>query len=134
MSMRYYLYVSDSKVEMLLAQIDPKTNRKRSTEVSVNLTVVGGKRVIEETGGDERAARLEQLVRSLEEENELGTVDEPGRFFRGVLALRWGPFPADPGLVWFGGSTDRTVLGLGRFLRITHAGAGCQCGVGESWA
>ncbi|MFJ5774639.1 DUF7019 family protein [Streptomyces sp. NPDC093094] len=113
MSLRYYLYVSDSKVDMLLAQIDPALRQKRTTEVNVSLKVVGGKRVVEDTGEEERGARLERLVRFLGDQEELGTVDDPRRFFRGMLRLRWGPFPADPSLVWFGGSSVRTVVGLG---------------------
>lgn len=113
MSLRYYLYVSDSKVDMLLAQIDPALRRKRTTEVNVSLKVVGGKRVVEDTGEEGRGPRLERLVRFLEDQAELGTVDDPKRFFRGMLRLRWGPFPADANLVWFGGSSVRTVVGLG---------------------
>ncbi|MFD4941462.1 DUF7019 family protein [Streptomyces sp. NPDC058239] len=113
MSLHYYLYVSDSKVDMLLAQIDPAVNRKRTTEVNFNLSVVGGKHTTESPEGGDRSARLRQVVRYLEEQGELGTVDEPGRFFGGTLPLRWGPFPTDPNLVYFGGSTECTVVGLG---------------------
>ncbi|MEV6694832.1 SAVMC3_10250 family protein [Micromonospora sp. NPDC051196] len=113
MSIRYYVYVSDSKVDMLLAQVDPAFTRKRTTELSLNLTVLAGKRASETPEGGERTARLQRVVRYLEEHGDLGTVDEPGQFFWGLLPLRWGPFPTEPTLVYFGGATERTVLGLG---------------------
>jgi hypothetical protein len=112
-SFRYYLYVSDSKVDMLLAQMDPSFTRKRTTELSLNLTVLAGKHASEAPAGGERTARLQRVVRYLEEHGDLGTVDEPGQFFWGLMPLRWGPFPTEPTLVYFGGETERTVVGLG---------------------
>jgi hypothetical protein len=52
-------------------------------------------------------------VRYLEERGDLGTVDEPGQFFQGLMPLRTGPFPAEPTLAHFGGRAGRTVVGLG---------------------
>lgn len=113
LSFQYYLYVSDSKVDMLLAQMDPAFTRKRTTEVSLNLKLFGGKRATETSAGGERTAKLQRVVRYLEEHGDLGTVDEPGQFFWGLLPMSWGPFPAEPTLAYFGGSTGRTVVGLG---------------------
>ena len=113
MSFRYYLYVSDSKVDMLLAQIDPTLSRKRTTEVSLNLSVLGGKYATESAAGGDRTMRLERVVRYLEDHGDVGTVDEPCQFFWGLLPLRWGPFPTDPALVYFGGATEHTAVGLG---------------------
>jgi hypothetical protein len=112
-SFRYYVYVSDSKIDMLLAQMDPAFTRKRTTELSLNLTVLAGKRSSEAPAGGERTARLQRVVRYLEDHGDLGTVDEPGQFFWGLLPVRWGPFPTEPTLVYFGGATERTVVGLG---------------------
>lgn len=115
MSFRYYLYVSDSKIEMMLSQIDPALTRKRTAELSLNLKVVGGKRATEVPAGGDRTARLERVVRYLDEHGDLGSVDEPGQFFWGLLPMRWGPFPTDPtgAVVYFGGNTENTVVGLG---------------------
>lgn len=115
MSFRYYLYVSDSKVDMLLSQIDPALTRKRTTELSVNLSVLGGKHATESAASGERTKRLDRVVRYLEDHGDLGSVDEPGQFFWGLLPMRWGPFPTDPtlSLVYFSGATERTVVGLG---------------------
>jgi hypothetical protein len=115
LSFRYYLYASDTKVDMLLQQIDPAFTRKRTSEVSVGLKVVGAKRGTEVTEGTDRIARLERVVRHFDEVGDVGTVDEPGQFFRGLMDMRWGPFTTGAGssLVYFGGRTERTVVGLG---------------------
>jgi hypothetical protein len=117
-SFRYYLYISDSKIDMLLPQINPTFGAKRTSEFGMNLKVLTAKRVSEPPAGD-RIARLEQVVRHLQDHGDLGSVDEPGQFFWGLLPMKWGPFPsdADSSLVFFGGRTDRTVVGLGGSLK-----------------
>ncbi|MYS19241.1 MULTISPECIES: DUF7019 family protein [unclassified Streptomyces] len=111
MSLRYYLYVSDAKVDMMLAQIDPKWERKRVTEFSFGLKMLGARHSVE-SAGTERIARLERVVRHLEDHGDLGGVDEPGQYVRGVLPMQWGPV-GDSGIVYFGGRSDRTIVGLG---------------------
>lgn len=118
MSFSYYVYVSDSKIDMLLPQIDPGFGAKRKAELGVSLKVLTAKRTVE-TPANDRIARLETVVRHLRDHGDLGSVDEPGQFFWGLLPMRWGPFPADgeSPLVFFGGRTERTVVGLGGSLR-----------------
>lgn len=114
MALRYYLYISDSKVDMLLPQIAPRLGAKRTSEVDVDIKVVTVKRTVE-TPDEGRVKRLERVVAYLEKHGELGTVDEPGEYFAGRLPMRWGPFPGDgaSSLVFFGGATQRTFVGLG---------------------
>jgi hypothetical protein len=60
--------------------------------------------------------QMRTLLQQLESAGELGTLDEPKRFFMGQLELRWGPFSAagadDLNLIYFGGRTDRAIVGL----------------------
>ncbi|MEV6028505.1 SAVMC3_10250 family protein [Streptomyces sp. NPDC052036] len=118
MTFRYYLYISDSKVDMLLSQIDPGFAARRTTELGVNLHMVAAKRTVEPPPAD-RFSRLERVVRHLQDHGDLGSVDEPGQFFGGVLPMRWGAMPgdADPSLVFLGGWDDRNVVGLGGSAR-----------------
>ncbi|GAA4616078.1 DUF7019 family protein [Saccharopolyspora hordei] len=118
MAFRYYLYISDSKVDMLLSQIDPRFAAPRTTEFGVDLRLVSAKRSADRAATD-RFARLDRVVRHLQDFGDLGTVDEPGQFFGGVLPMRWAAMPgeADPSLVFLGGWSDRTVVGLGGSAR-----------------
>lgn len=115
MSFRYYLYISDSKVDMLLGQIDPAFKDRRTSEFSMSLRLFGARRSTESSVGDERTARLERVVRHLEEHGVLGAVDEPEQFFWGLMPMRWGPFAGDPrsSLIYFGGRSEGTIVGLG---------------------
>lgn len=109
MSLRYYVYISDSKVDMLLPQVDPAFAGKRSTELGINLKVVTGKRKVESDA--DRIARLERVVRHIDDFCDVGTIDEPGQYFRGRLAMRWRE--AAGGVTYFAGATEDTVVGLG---------------------
>ncbi|MBW8795613.1 MAG: hypothetical protein JF597_19075 [Streptomyces sp.] len=114
MTVRYYLYISDAKVDMLLSQIDPAFGRRSTTEAGLSVKLFSIKRSVEAPAPD-RAAKLERVLRHLEESGQTGSVDEPGPYFRGTLPMQWGSLPGGNGgpLVYFGGRTDRTVLGLG---------------------
>lgn len=97
---------------MLLAQIDPALTRKSTSEVSLNLKIFGAKRGMESSEGADRIVRLERVLRYLDAFGDLGSVDEPGQFFWGMLPMRWGPFNGTS-MVYFGGHTEHTVVGLG---------------------
>jgi len=115
-SFRYYLYISDSKIDMLLPQIDPAFVAKRGAEIGVSLSVLSLKRTAERAGND-RTARLERVVRFLHDHGDLGSVDEPGQFFWGMLPVQWGRFPEAVTLVFAGGRAADTVVGLGGSAR-----------------
>jgi hypothetical protein len=110
---RYYVYISDAKVDMLLSQIDPGFGRRITTEAGAGLKLFSAKRTVQAPEPD-HVARLERVLRHLEEEGRVGEVDEPGPYFRGRLPMRWGPLPGGgASTVYFAGRTPHTILGLG---------------------
>jgi hypothetical protein len=113
-TVRYYVYISDSKVDMLLSQIDPDFGRRSTTEAGVSVKLFSVRRSVEAPAPD-RTAKLERVLRHLEETGQTGSVDDPGPYFRGSLPMQWGPLNGENGgsLVYFGGRTEQTVLGLG---------------------
>jgi hypothetical protein len=127
-SFRYYLYISDTKVDMLLAQIDPRFTRSRATEINLDLKVMSAKRSTANPGSD-RIARLERVVRHLEDHGDLGTVDEPGQFFWGLLPMRWGLVEGRTSAVFFGGQAEHTMVGLGGSLQ--HVVGSAEDGIPE---
>ncbi|MFD4504907.1 DUF7019 family protein, partial [Streptomyces sp. NPDC058457] len=94
--------------------IDPGFDRRATTEASASVKLFSIRRSVEAQVPD-RTARLERVLQYLEETGQVGSVDEPGAFFKGVLPMQWGPLRSEGGgsLVYFGGRTERTVLGLG---------------------
>ena len=110
----YYVYVSDTKVEMLLAQIPKRLRRQLSTQVKVNFKVVSLS-AAEVPSPESRYSKL-AIVREYFERNAMVTsVDEPGVYFGGQLEMRWAQLE-DEDIVYFGGRTESSVLGLGGSL------------------
>ena len=93
---KYYVYISDSKVNMLYAQ-GPVTVARRDS-----------------------IGKLDAVLADLARGSRIGTIDEPKEYFAGTMPMRWGPcaFPhvsqlTPSPLVYFGGTTETTVVGLG---------------------
>jgi len=94
---KYYVYLSESKVNMLFAQTERRTDTR--------LDSIG---------------RLNVVLADLGRAGLIGTVDKPNPYFAGAMPMRWGPMaftswdrlPLSP-LVYFGGATESTVVGLG---------------------
>ncbi|MFD0035587.1 DUF7019 family protein [Streptomyces sp. NPDC055059] len=117
LNLRHYLYVSDSKVDMLLAQIDPSFIRKQTTEYMADAKLAGIRRTTENTQNSDRIVRLERVIRHLKKHGDLGTADAPRTFvFQERLNMRWDLLRDSDGasLTYFGGRTDSgVVVGLG---------------------
>lgn len=117
MSFHYMLYVSDNKVDALWDQLGLASERWRTTRVRLGLTFLEVERS-RQPGTGNRFTRLEEVVRFLLEFGDVGDVDEPGQFFGGTLPMRWGPYPTpDSSLLYFGGRTQQTIVGLGGSVR-----------------
>jgi hypothetical protein len=115
---RFYLYVSESKVDMLFAQIPQKIQDRIATELKIDLKVVSAT-FREKERASSLYARCEIVVNYLEDNEIIGSVDEPAAYFGGSLPVRWAIFRderTDP-VVYFGGETAYTVCGLGGSAR-----------------
>jgi len=102
---RYYVYISDAKVNMLFPQI--------SSEFHVPLTAFPF------TGTEvARIQRLDAVLRYIERSGRIGSIDEPSDYVFGSEELYWGHFheheitadKATPSLVAFCGRTAKTTL------------------------
>jgi hypothetical protein len=102
--------VSDAKVDMLVAQIPTKLRRRVASQLKIDLKIVSTT-LTPTTPQESRYSKLELVESFLQEHAHLGSIDEPDTYFVGRLEMSWGP-TFDGKLVYFGGATDRTVLGL----------------------
>lgn len=111
--MKFYVYVSDTKVGMLYDQIPSRTLNKISAELKIDLKVLSAtfsENVSEKT----RFSKLKIVDEFIRKNEHIGTIDEPSSYFQGAMPMRWGPITGGDGeLVYFGGITNRTFLGLG---------------------
>jgi hypothetical protein len=76
-AVRYYLYISDAKVDMLLPQIAPEPEQApESTTHSGRLST--------------RIRRLETVLRHIERHDRVGSIDKPGDYVAATEELHWG--------------------------------------------
>ena len=128
--MKYYVYISDSKVDMLLPQIPKDVKRKIATEYKFDLKVLSASRKTEVEEADNRITRLEAVCDFVRNYTNVGSVDEPDEYIDDDLSMKWGSLtndyrgPAPPLVVYFSGETERTICALGGSMRHVIGSAG----------
>jgi hypothetical protein len=115
--LRYFIYVSDSKLEMLFEQIRPSILKRISAEIKVDLKVAGVTLQKSEERSPVRMARLRIVERYIEKYHQVGSVQDPGgEYFRGRMNMRWGRLslwantPVLPVVFFRGELESRTVM------------------------
>lgn len=64
-------------------------------------------------------------MEALRKNQQIGTIDKPRDYFEGRIPMKWGLYQdhgrpeAEPPLVYFGGRTEQTIVGLGGSSRHT---------------
>jgi hypothetical protein len=103
MPLRYYIYISDSKLDMLFDQIDQNLLKQISAEVRVDLKLLS---VTLRNAKDPAPGRMDKLrivEHFIDKHHHVGTIENPGHeYFRGQMNMRWGWLGEDG--VWFQGS------------------------------
>src|SRR3984957_14945888 len=113
--LKYFIYVSDTKVDMLYSQIPRSLKDKIAGELKLDLHVVSASvrgRDREET----RYSKLSVVTDYIDKHSEVGTVDYPGSYFKGTMDMNWGEVGGEGAseyIVFFAGRTEKTILGLG---------------------
>jgi hypothetical protein len=116
-AMKYFIYISDTKVDMLYSQIPQKLLDKIAVELSIDLKYMGtgvGAAIKPNRPEETRYSKLRLITEYIEKHLPIGLIDTPNSYFKGSLSMHWGMYPREgpPSLVYFGGTTDRTILGL----------------------
>jgi hypothetical protein len=114
--LKYYIYISKTKVDMLYPQIPPDFLAAAEAEVKVHLGVIStGLKSRSPEPPKELAGRTGVLADYIRNHEDVGTPDAPQTWFQAVAQLRWGvvrEYASDIAL--FGGRVGaRTVALLG---------------------
>jgi uncharacterized protein DUF7019 len=120
-AMKYYVYISDSKLDMLYPQIPLGLRDRIAAELRIDLKVAAIS-LSEKPSQETRLSRLRLVTDYLERESTIGSLGESGAFVRDVLPMRWGPLqiPGEPdggAPIFFSAVTESHVVGLGGSLR-----------------
>jgi hypothetical protein len=114
--MKYYIYISDAKVDMLFSQIPHDIKKKVALEFGFDLKLFSAKRKVETELEDDRIARLEAVLAFIREYGKIGTVDKPNEYIEGTMAMRFisysGSLEREEG-IYLSGHTKKTAIGLG---------------------
>jgi uncharacterized protein DUF7019 len=108
---RYFVYVSDSKLNLIFEQIEDGERQRFSAEVKVDLKIVSVT-LRPDSPPDTRLGKLRIVERYLEQEGKVGTVDDDTPYFRGMMQMHHGPLgsPETSNIQLFLARTrDRTV-------------------------
>ena len=113
--MKYYIYISDAKVDMLYGQIPSKLRERIVAELKLDLKVVSVS--LRERPNDEALYAKLNVVVDFLDKGGVGDVAAPESFFRGSMMMKWGLWryvsPAEPRTVYFTGAEDDVIVGLG---------------------
>ncbi len=121
--LEYYAYLSEQTIQRLFEQIPKKLLPPIAVELGINLYFLTIK-ATKDRGEQEKAltAQLQAVVAYLEKHKseQIGTIDNPKMYIKGTLSMfsyflpqGFGVKESDqPELIYFGGSTNATILGL----------------------
>ncbi|QEU91211.1 DUF7019 family protein [Streptomyces kanamyceticus] len=109
--MRYYLYVSGTKLDMLYGQIPTKLLKRLAVEAKVDLKVLS---VAVQSPRAEATTydRLDIVEAYLEREFDVSWMTEPRPWFRGDLGLRIAGYGSPAGPTFMTGREGDTVIAL----------------------
>ena len=112
--MKYFIYISGAKVEMLFEQIPSNRLKKITTNLGINLGFFKA-----EFQSETNAVTLAKKIQIIEEylTNKTGTIDYPEDYVCDEAYVKWGPYDEFDELIYFTGATSSTGFALGGSMR-----------------
>src|SRR5260221_7756192 len=86
-TMRYYIYVSDRKLDMLYPQIPKKLLANIASELNINLKLLAAEfsaNIRSNQNEETRYSKLRLVVRYIEKHLKVGAIDAPLAYFKGI--------------------------------------------------
>ena len=117
--MKYYIYISDTKVDMLYPQIPKPLLKKIASSLNIDLKFLGAELSVGAKGNpsdETRYAKVQIVSEYIEKHLDVGSVDAPSTYFKGTLAMKYKFLESTykkTGAVFFGGTTESKFIGLG---------------------
>lgn len=109
--MRYFTYISDAKVDMLLPQVPGTLRQRIAAKVGFDIKLLSGSIETERTSLDTRVARVEVVESYILETESIGTPGKPESWIRGDAEARVAHI--GEGAIMFVAETPEWTLALG---------------------
>ena len=116
--MKYYIYISDTKVDMLYPQIPKPLLKKIASSLSIDLKLLGAEVRVgakKNTSDETRYAKVRIVSEYIEKHLDVGSVNAPSTYCKGTIQMNWGPIGDHS--IYFTGATSQTSIGLGGSLK-----------------
>ena len=111
--MKYYIYISDDKIDMLYPQIPKPLLQRIAADLKIDLKLFGAEVSVasKSSPSDEtRYDKVRLVSEFIEKHQDVGSIDAPSTYFKGTLFMKYGS-PVKV-VIYFGGVTSNTILGL----------------------
>jgi len=112
--LKYYVYISATKVNMLYPQIPPAFLRGAEAELKINLGVISTS--VKGRGPEEATelpARVAAVQSYLRKENAVGSIENPRQWTEGTMPMRWGRVSEEASdIAFFGGVAGKKRVAL----------------------
>jgi hypothetical protein len=106
--MKYYIYISETKLDMLYNQIPVNLREKIASELKIDLKVISTT-LSEKPSEKNTLAKLKFVTDYIDKHEEVGTIENSASFFRGKMEMRWSPlYSRNQNAVLFAGENDIT--------------------------
>jgi hypothetical protein len=105
--MRYYYYISDAKVDMLLPQVPMATKQKVSKQAGFDLKIVTAKIKTESLSYDDRVSRVICVAAFITADQSVGTIQNPAPWISDAATSKVGYFADDTKLIGFAGVVEK---------------------------
>jgi hypothetical protein len=109
--MRYYMYISDAKVDMLLPQVPGAQRQQVAAKLGFDIKLLSGSLQTERATLDSRVARAEAVEACILDTESIGTPAQPERWIRGAADARIAH--VGDGAIMFVAETPDWMLALG---------------------
>lgn len=107
--LKYYIYISDTKLDMLFEQMPPKIRDNLAKELKIDAKIVST--TLKEGPTEKtRMYKLKIVSEYFDNHVDVGTINAPKSYFHGTMPLRWDILSTE---VLFAGRTENTGLILG---------------------
>ena len=110
MTVKNYVYVSDTKIDLFYDQIASADAVKTGEEFGLDVKFFKWMNKRETEKVVNRMTKLERVLEFIQSSKKIGTVDAPSTYVTGTLDMRWGSLFGDMAL--FVGETRQTGIAL----------------------
>lgn len=111
--MKYYIYISDQKVDMLLPQVPLTAKSKVAAELGVDIGFFKAGIKSERSTLDDRVTRLKVVEDHLRATQSLGSIDSPAAYISAQIEANIATPKENESLVFFVANTAKSNLILG---------------------